>query len=57
MQFLQEQEQAFRAYESAMRAADLADADDEDELKYPGYAWDNPIGLAITEPLNANEIQ
>lgn len=46
-------EEAQQQYEEYMRIADLADASAEDEIFYPRYAWDNPIGLVTTEPLDA----
>ena len=50
IQLLQE---AARQYEEYMRLADLADISAEDEIIYPRYAWDNPIGLIVERPSNA----
>ena len=49
-QLLQE---AAQQYEECMRLADLADISAGDEISYPRYAWDNPIGLVVGEPSNA----
>lgn len=49
-QLLQE---AAQQYEECMRVADLADIAERGEVSYPRYAWDNPIGLVVTERPNA----
>ncbi len=46
-------EEARLQYEECMRLADLADISDRDETSHPRYAWDNPIGLVVTESSNA----
>ena len=50
VQLLQE---AAQPYEECMRLADLADISAGDGISYPRYAWDNPIGLVVGEPSNA----
>ena len=49
-QLLRETEQLYREY---MRIADSADITERMEASYPKYSWDNPIGLVVTESLNA----
>ena len=49
-QLLQE---AAQRYEECMRIADLADISAGGEISYPRYAWDNPIGLVVAGPSNA----
>lgn len=49
-QLLQE---AVQQYEECMRIADLADISAGSEISYPRYAWDNPIGLVVAGPSNA----
>ena len=49
-QLLQE---ATQQYEEYIRLADLADISDGGEVSYPRYAWDNPIGLVVMGPSNA----
>lgn len=49
-QLLQEAEEQFK---ECMRLADLADISERGLVSYPRYAWDNPIGLVVTERLNA----
>lgn len=50
-QLLQE---AAQQYEECMRVADLADIAERGEVNnHPRYAWDNPIGLVVTERPNA----
>ena len=44
---------AAEQYEESMRIADLADVSDQGETSQPRYAWDNPIGLVVTERLGA----
>ena len=46
-------QKAAEQYEECMRLADLADISDQGEVYHPRYAWDNPIGLVVTRPLNA----
>lgn len=46
-------QEALQQYEECMRLADLSDIYDSPEITNPRYAWDNPIGLVVTEPLNA----
>ncbi len=41
--------EATEQYEECMRIADLADISDQRESSQPRYAWDNPIGLVVTE--------
>ena len=45
--------QAARQYEECMRLADLADISEAGDVCYPRYAWDNPIGLVVSERSNA----
>lgn len=45
-------QRATQQYEECMRLADLADISDPGDLSHPRYAWDNPIGLVVTGPLN-----
>ena len=45
--------QAAQQYEECIRLADLADISDRSEFSHPRYAWDNPIGLVVTGPSNA----
>ena len=47
---LRETKQLYREY---MRIADSADITERMEASYPKYSWDNPIGLVVTESLNA----
>lgn len=44
---------AAQQYEECMRIADLADISEQAETSHPRYAWDNPIGLVVTGPSNA----
>ena len=46
-------QEAAQQYEECMRLADLADISAREEISYPRYAWDNPIGLVVGEPPNA----
>ncbi len=46
-------QKAAEQYEECMRLADLADLSDRGEVSHPRYAWDNPIGLVVTGPSNA----
>ena len=46
-------QEAAEQYEECMRLADLADISDRGEPIHPRYAWDNPIGLVLTESSNA----
>ncbi len=45
-------QESARQYEEYIRIAEVADLTDEGEPYRPRYAWDNPIGLEITEPSN-----
>ena len=49
-QLLQE---AAQQYEECIRIADMADISAGDEISYLRYAWDDPIGLVVGEPSNA----
>lgn len=49
-------QKATEQYEECMRLADLADISDQGEVSHPRYAWDNPIGLVVTGPSNAELI-
>ncbi len=49
-QLLQE---AVQQYEKYMRLADPADIAKMSEIRQPRYSWDNPIGLVISGPENA----
>ena len=46
-------QEAAQQYEECMRLADSADIPAGDEISYPRYAWDNPIGLVVVGPSNA----
>ncbi len=46
-------EEAAQQYEEYARLAGLADFCAPAEVLVPKYAWDNPIGLVVTEPMNA----
>lgn len=50
-------QEAAEQYEECMRLADLADISDEGEPRHPRYTWDKPIGLVVTEPLNAELVR
>ena len=46
-------QKAAEQYEECVRLSELADISDQGEVYHPRYAWDNPIGLVVTRPLNA----
>ena len=45
-QLLQE---TVKQYEEYMRLADLADISELPEASHPRHAWDNPIGLVVSD--------
>ena len=53
MEVAQLLQKAAQQYEECMRLADLADISDQAEFNHARYARDNPIGLVVTGPSNA----
>ena len=46
--------EATQQYEEYIRIAELADlSDQEEEFRISDYDWDHPIGLVVSEPVNA----
>ena len=46
-------QQTAQQYEQSIQLADLADLSDLPAAHQPRYAWDNPVGLVVTEKLHA----
>ena len=47
-------QKASQEYEKCITLADLSDYPEVAEVSYPGYSWNNPIGLVLTEKSHAD---